>query len=146
MYEMSSFTKFTEEHVSSHLFPPGLFRLVLDAIQSCDDPAGLIRNEVGQDSLQKEQHVLETHRRNVEQKGKGMLYIAQYPVHWTTQSALHLPGRHVHSETNSTSLGSILATQQLRPLIFPPLSIARYSFIQLNELGHRGENENAQTF
>ena len=23
---------------------------------------------------------------------------------------------------------------------FPPLSIARYSFIQLSELGHRGEN------
>ena len=27
----------------------------------------------------------------------------------------------------------------------PPLSITRCSFIQLNELGHRGENENAQT-
>ncbi len=30
-------------------------------------------------------------------------------------------------------------------LTFPPLSIARYSFIQLTELGRRGENENAQT-
>ena len=45
-----------------------------------------------------------------------MFYIAQYPVRWTTQSALHcLPpsGRPVHSETNSASLGSILAMQQL---------------------------------
>ena len=42
-----------------------------------------------------------------------------------------------------------LATQQLRvktkSLTFPPLSIARYSFVQLSELGRRGENENAQT-
>ena len=30
-------------------------------------------------------------------------------------------------------------------LTFTPLSIARYSFIQLSELGHRGENEKAQT-
>ena len=31
-------------------------------------------------------------------------------------------------------------------LTFPPLSIARYSFIQLvSELGRYGENENAQT-
>ena len=30
-------------------------------------------------------------------------------------------------------------------LTFPPLSIVRYSFMQLSELGHRGENENAQT-
>ena len=28
-------------------------------------------------------------------------------------------------------------------LTFPPLSIAMYSFIQLSELGHCGENENA---
>ena len=30
------------------------------------------------------------------------------------------------------------------PLAFPPLSIARYSFIQLSALGHRGENKNDQ--
>ena len=30
-------------------------------------------------------------------------------------------------------------------LTFPPLSTARYSFMQLSELGHLGENENAQT-
>ena len=48
--------------------------------------------------------------------GKGMFYIAQYPVRWTAQNALHFssPGRPVQSDTNSASLGSILATQQLR--------------------------------
>ena len=30
-------------------------------------------------------------------------------------------------------------------LTSPPPFIARYSFIQLSQLGHRGENENAQT-
>ena len=50
-----------------------------------------------------------------------------------------LPGKPVHSDTNSASLGSILATLQLRAktksLTFSPLSysIARYSFIQLSE-------------
>ena len=43
-----------------------------------------------------------------------------------------------HSDTNSASPGSILAMQQLRAkaksLTFPPLSIARYSFIQLSQL------------
>ena len=37
---------------------------------------------------------------------------------------------------------------QLRPdysLAFPSLYKARYSFIQLSELGHRAENEKAQT-
>ena len=29
--------------------------------------------------------------------------------------------------------------------IFPPLSISRYSIIQLSQLGRRGENENAQS-
>ena len=38
-------------------------------------------------------------------KGKSMFYIAQYPVCWTAQSALHFssPGRPVHSDTNSTN-------------------------------------------
>ena len=61
--------------------------------------------------------------------------MAQYPVSWTAQSALHF--RYVHSDTNSASPGSILAMQQLRAkadsLTYPPLSIARYSFIQLSE-------------
>ena len=56
-----------------------------------------------------------------------------------------LPGRPVHSDTNSASLGSILARQQLRAmtksLTFRPLSIARYSFIQLSELGQCGKTK-----
>ena len=51
------------------------------------------------------------------------------------------PGRPVHSDTNSASPESILARQQLRAttksLTFPPLSIARYSFIQLSQLGRQ---------
>ena len=61
---------------------------------------------------------------------------------------LSSPDRPVHSDINSASLGSILATQQLHndySLTFPPLFIARYSFIQLSRLRLREENENAQT-
>ena len=72
--------------------------------------------------------------------GKGSFYIAQYPVRWTAQSASHF----LPSLTDlfiptpfSASPGSILARQQLRAktksFTFPPLSIARYSFIQLSE-------------
>ena len=66
-------------------------------------------------------------------KGKGSFYIAQYPVRWTAQSALHF----LPSLTDlfiptpfSASPGSILAMQKLRAttksLTFPPLSIAMY--------------------
>ena len=83
-------------------------------------------------------------------KGKGSFYIAQYPLRWTAQSALHF----LPSLTDlfiptpfSASPGSILARQQLRAktksLTFPPLSIARYSFIQLSRLRRREVNENA---
>ena len=82
-----------------------------------------------------------------------MFYIVQYPVRWSAKSAIHLssPGRHIHSGTNSASLGSILAMQKLRndySFTCPTLSIARtarYSFIQLGRLRHREENENTQT-
>ena len=77
-------------------------------------------------------------------KGKGSFYIAQYPVRWIAQSASHF----LPSLTDlfiptpfSASLGSILAMQQLRAktksLTFPPLSIARYSFIQLSQQGRQ---------
>ena len=70
--------------------------------------------------------------------------MAQYPVRWTAQSALHF----LPSLTDlfiptpfSASPGSILAMQQLRAttksLTFPPLSIARYSFIQLSRQGRQ---------
>ena len=79
-------------------------------------------------------------------------YIAQYPVRWTAQSALHL----LPSLTDmfiptpfSTSLGSIQSMLQwLRKdssPTCPPLSTGRDSLSRLSELGHRGENTNAQT-
>ena len=81
---------------------------------------------------------------------KGMvLYSAvSSPLDRSKRFTLSSPGRPVHSNTNSASLGSILAMQQLRndySLTFPPLSIARYSFIQLSRLRRREENENAKT-
>ena len=84
-------------------------------------------------------------------KGKGMvLYSAvSSPLDRSKRFTLFaLPDRPVHSDTNSASPGSILAMQQLRndySLTCPPLSIARYSFIQLSRLRHRETNENAQT-
>ena len=52
-----------------------------------------------------------------------------------------LPDRPVHSETNAASPGSILAMQQLRAmtksLTCPPLSMARYLFIQLGQQGRQ---------
>ena len=85
-------------------------------------------------------------------KGKGMfLYSAvSSPLDRSIRFTLFaLLGRPVHSDTNSASPGSILVMQQLRAttksLTFPPLSIARYSFIQLSRLRRRKENENAQT-
>ena len=77
-------------------------------------------------------------------KGKGSFYIAQYPVRWAAQNALHF----LPSLTDlfiptpfSVSPGSILAMQPLREttksLTFPPLSIVRYSFIQLSQQGRQ---------
>ena len=88
---------------------------------------------------------------SVKGKEKVWFYIALYPVRWTAQSALHFPPlADLFIPTPfSASLGSILAMQQLRAktksLTFPPLSIARYSFIQLGQLGRREVKENAQT-
>ena len=87
---------------------------------------------------------------NVKVKVKVWFYIALYPVRWTAQSALHFPPlADLFIPTPfSASLGSILAMQQLRndySLTFPPLSIARYSFIQLSRLRRREVKENAQT-
>ena len=70
------------------------------------------------------------------------------PLDRSKRFTLSSPGRRVHSNTNSASLGSNLAMQLLRndySLTFPPLLIARYSFMQLSRLRRREENENAQT-
>ena len=74
-------------------------------------------------------------------KGKGMVLYSTVssPFDRSKRFTLSSPGRPVHSNTNSASLGSILAMQQLRnndySLTFPPLSIARYTCIQLSKLG-----------
>ena len=60
------------------------------------------------------------------------------------------PGRPVHSDTKSASPGSIPARWQLRAktksLTFPPLSIARYSFIQLSQLGRQWRERKCPIF
>ena len=77
-------------------------------------------------------------------KGKGsFLYSAvSSPLDRSERFTLFaFPDRPVHSDTNPASPGSILARQQLRAktksLTFPPLSIARYSFIQLGQWRER---------
>ena len=85
----------------------------------------------------------------LKKKVKVWFYIALYPVRWTAQSALHFPplADLFISTPFSASLGSILAMQQLRndySLTFPPLSIARYSFIQLSRLRRREVKENVR--
>ena len=61
-----------------------------------------------------------------------------------------LPGRPVHSDTNSASPGSILVMQQLRAttksLTCPPLSIASYSFIQLSQQGRQWRERKCPIF
>ena len=57
---------------------------------------------------------------------------------------LYPPGRPMHSDSNSTSLGSIQprCNYCMNSAIFQP--IARNSFNQLSKLGHHWENENAR--
>ena len=59
-------------------------------------------------------------------KGMVVYSAVSSPLDRSRRFALSSPGRPVHSNTNSASLGSILAMQQLRndySLTFPPLSI-----------------------
>ena len=60
------------------------------------------------------------------------------------------PGRPVHFDTDSASPGSIPVMQQLRAttksMTFPPLSIARYSFIQLSQLGRQWRERKCPIF
>ena len=61
-------------------------------------------------------------------KVKICFYIANYPVRWTTQRAIHfISGRHVHSDTNSASPGSILAMQQFAQRLYINISTTVYS-------------------
>ena len=79
----------------------------------------------------------------------------QYPVRWTAQSALHflpsLADLFIPTPTRLLcSPGSILAMQQLRAktksLTCPPLSISRYSFIQLSQLGRQWRERKCPIF
>ena len=89
----------------------------------------------------------------IEKRYAFFFYKTQYPVHWTTESALHFtasPGRPEGSFSYRLDFsGKHSAMLQLLyegySLTLPPLSITRYSFIQLSEQGRRGENENSQT-
>ena len=67
---------------------------------------------------------------------KGSFYIAQYPVRWTAQSASHwhtCSFRHqIGFSGKHSSHAALRATT--KSLTFPPLSIARYPFIQLSQL------------
>ena len=66
--------------------------------------------------------------------------VAQYTVRWTAKSDLHFTHwQTCFSGINSTYLGSILVTQQLRAKtihsdVHHCVSIAGHSFIQLSEL------------
>ena len=80
-------------------------------------------------------------------KGKGVFYIVSGPMPLKELYASP-PSRSVNFGTNTASLGIIKSCWLLHEdysFTYTPLSIAWYSFIQLSELGHRGENENAQT-
>ena len=87
-----------------------------------------------------------------ESKKVVFLYSAVYsPLDCSKRFTLFaFPGRPVHSDTNSASPGSILAMQQLRATTkshtFPPLSIARYSFIQLSQLGRQWRERKCPIF
>ena len=83
---------------------------------------------------------------------KASSYIAQYPVLRTVQSALHFTSlAHLFTQTPSRLLGE--ASSHMLKLMregcsytYPPLSIARYSFIQLSELEQCRVNKIAQSF
>ena len=78
-----------------------------------------------------------------------MFYIAQYPVRWTLRS-LYTPPLQTCSfryqlDFSGKHSSHAAITHEDYSLTFPPVSIARYSFIQLSELGHCGEIKKAQT-
>ena len=87
------------------------------------------------------------------QKVKGIVFIMRNIQSVGPLKALYtfnLPGRPVHSDTNSASPGGILAMLQLRAktksLACPPLSLARYSFIELSQLGRQWRERNCPIF
>ena len=86
-------------------------------------------------------------------KGKFLYSTVASPLDRLKRFTLPPPlGRPVHSDTHSNSLGSILAMQQLRVKTIhshiqcTPLSIVRYSFIQLSGLRHLWREQKCPTF
>ena len=87
-------------------------------------------------------------------KGKGSFYIAQYPVRLTAQSALRflpsLADLFIPTPTRLLRDSRLVAMQQLhattKSRTFPPLSIARYSFIQLSQLGRQWRERKCPRF
>ena len=83
---------------------------------------------------------------------KACSYIAQYPILRTVQSALHFTSlTDLFSQTPSRLLweASSHMLQLMREgysYTYPPLSRARYSFIQLSELEQRRVKKLAQGF
>ena len=85
-------------------------------------------------------------------KGKGSFYIAQYPVRWTAQSALHFfppwqtcSFRHQLGFSGKHSSDAALRAKT-KSLTCPPLSIARYSFVQLSQLGRQWRERKCPIF
>ena len=96
---------------------------------------------------------LMTRPANIVDSEKGRFYIAQYPVRWTGQRALPLlpPLADLFIPTPTRLLReAFIARQQLRAktksLTFPPLSIARYAFIQLSEQGRQWRERKCPIF
>ena len=89
---------------------------------------------------------------NIQYTPKGSSYIAQYPVLRTAQSALHFTSlTDLFTQIPSRLLweASSHMLQLMREgcsYTYPPLSIARYSFIQLSELEQCRVKKLAQGF
>ena len=95
-------------------------------------------------------HVTRNNHRNMRSIANSSC-IAWYPDLKTVQSDLiYFTNQPVHSNANSTSLGRTRKTPQLLRedylfiYIYPPRSIARYSFVQLSELRQCGVNKIVQ--
>ena len=121
--------------ISRYILPGGVIKanqcLVLGEIKGCHVRDGLVRYS------------------NFK---KASSYIAQYPVLRTVQSALHFTSlTDLFTQTPSQLLweASSHMLQLMREgcsYTYPPLSIVRYSFIQLSELEHCRVKKLAQGF
>ena len=80
----------------------------------------------------------------VKVKAKVCSYIAQTVS--CPLDRISPPDRPVHSDINTTSLGSIhpCCNYCAKTIHSISIAVASYSFLQLGELGHRGENKNDQ--